>query len=125
MKLSIYAPSPGVTSVPCSYCDAGIDVDCRTASGGVPRNGVHSDRFRAYSRARKFRQMWFAMLNDEPRFGLNAGDIVRCVNYPYDPYDPKVTVLFREEDGFDPECNQYLSDVAFLGFVPRDMEGSS
>lgn len=62
--------------------------------------------------------MWFLLLADDPRFGLEAGDILRCVTYPW---DSKVSVLFREWDGYNPECNQYLHDVAFIGFVPDDM----
>lgn len=80
---------------------------------------THSVRWAASHSAWRTRQMWFALLADDPRFGLAAGDIVRCVNYPH---DTKVTVLFREEDGYRPACNQYRSDVRFLAFVPRDME---
>lgn len=105
-----------VNSVPCTFCGSSPFDECVSALGRI--RPTHRARWDSYRSARMTRQMWFVLLDDDPRFGLSAGDILRCVDYPY---DAKVTVLFREEDGFDPECNQYLSSVAFLGFVSPDM----
>lgn len=58
------------------------------------------------------------LLADDPRFGLNAGDELLVMNYPY---DAKVTVLRRISDGFDPECNQYLSAVEYVRVNEHEM----
>lgn len=125
-------PAPhqlGFVTFDCRHCGAISGEPCRTPSGKPPRftrygyqgHGIHVDRAETYISARRNRQMWFMIVDGDPRFGLEPGDIVRCVKYPY---DSKVTVLFREEDCYDPSCNQYMTDVEFLGFVPRDMEVS-
>jgi len=54
------------------------------------------------------------MLADDPRFGLAAGDVLLAVPYPY---DAKWTCLRRESDGYDPECNQYVSDIEWIGWA--------
>lgn len=119
LRIGAESPTSSATQVPCPYCAAPVHESCRTAAGRELPRKPHDARWRSYASQRKSRQMWFVMLADDPGFRLAAGDIVRAVKYPH---DAKVTVLFREEDGFDPECNQYLSAVGFLGFVPRDME---
>ena len=112
-------PSPtSALIIPCGYCGAPPDQWCVTTTSGLARD-LHRSRWSDLFHAWRNRQMWFVLKRDDERFGLRAGDIVRCVNYPL---DAKVTVLFREEDAYDPECNQYTSEVTFLGFVPRDME---
>ena len=52
----------------------------------------------------------YRLIEDEPRFGLSAGDVLLCEPYWLDP-DTKLTVLARESDGFDPECNVYRCEV--------------
>ena len=54
----------------------------------------------------------YELLKDDPRFGLNKGDILVGETYWLDP--DKVTIHYRESDGFDPECNQYRDDVRFI-----------
>lgn len=49
---------------------------------------------------------------DDERMGLKAGDILVCVPYWLDP--AKLTVLRRESDGWDPECNVYRHQVERL-----------
>lgn len=51
------------------------------------------------------------LLNDDLRFGLKKGDICTAQRYRYDP--DKYSILSRESDGFDPECNQYKEDLAY------------
>lgn len=46
----------------------------------------------------------------DDRFGLKAGDIYWAERYCLDPQH-KVSLLERIPDGFDPECNQYCSEV--------------
>jgi len=58
--------------------------------------------------------MVFELYEDDERFNLSKGDRLLCINYPY---DAKVTVLRRLSDGLDPECNQYMRDVKFIGFA--------
>lgn len=51
------------------------------------------------------------ILKDDPRFGIKAGDVFSAERYRYDPQE-KVTLLHRDGDGYDPQCNQYISEVA-------------
>lgn len=46
---------------------------------------------------------------DDTRFKLKKGDVLRVERYAYDT--GKYTVLERVSDGFDPECNVYASQV--------------
>lgn len=50
---------------------------------------------------------------DDPNFGLKAGDILEVHPYILDPSD-KFTVVRRIHDGFDPSCNVYRSQVERL-----------
>ena len=54
----------------------------------------------------------YRLKGDDERMGLKAGDILVCVPYWLDP--EKLTVLYREGDGFDPECNVYRYQVERL-----------
>lgn len=111
-------PTQVAYAISCGYCAQLAGERCVTTTRRV-RTYTHHERWRAANRDYRTREMWYVLRDDDPRFGLEAGDILRCIQYPY---DAKVTVLFREWDGYNPECNQYLNAVAFLGFVPRDME---
>lgn len=115
--MNILTPVSSAMAISCPFCYVNSGTMCTAPSG--TRKHPHHARWKAADRMCRSREMWFVMCEDDERFGLVAGDIVRCVNYPY---DAKVSVLFREWDGYDPECNQYKHSVAFLGFVPRDME---
>jgi hypothetical protein len=52
------------------------------------------------------------ILKTDGRLGLVAGEIYQAERYRYDPRE-KVSLLSREPDGHDPECNQYTDSVAF------------
>lgn len=51
-------------------------------------------------------------LETDDRLGISAGEIYQAKRYKYDPQE-KVSLLSREPDGYDPECNQYIHNVAF------------
>jgi hypothetical protein len=100
----------GCTEVRCPYCKAEPGVRCTTATGrplARPRI-VHDDRWQAW---RDFlrQPLRYRLLEDDTRFGLAAGDVLVCAPYRYD--GEKLTVLYRESDGFDPQCNVYRPDV--------------
>lgn len=92
--------------------------NCHTAGGKVRRQ-PHIQRWKDYKRRWISEEMVFELRQDDDRFNLSKGDRLLCINYPY---DSKVTVLRRLSDGFDPECNQYMQSVQFIGFA-RDLEG--
>lgn len=117
--MDILTPVSSAMAISCPFCYVPVGECCVAPSG--PREHPHHARWKEANLMCRSREMWFMMREDDERFGLVAGDIVRCINYPY---DAKVSVLFREWDGYDPECNQYVHNVAFLGFVPWDMETS-
>ena len=110
------APPPR-TRVRCPFCLSREGEQCVTASGGVRRD-VHLVRWAALRSAYLSRTSRLRMLHDDLRFGLAAGDVLVCVPYPY---DEKWTVLRRESDGFDPECNQYVSDVEWIGWAGEQL----
>lgn len=49
---------------------------------------------------------------DDKRFKMKKGDVLRVERYRLDPC--KYTVIERVSDGFDPECNVYASQVERL-----------
>ena len=49
---------------------------------------------------------------DDTRFKMKKGDVLRVIRYAYD--NEKYTVLERVSDGYDPECNVYFSQVERL-----------
>ena len=51
------------------------------------------------------------ILESDKRFGIEKDDIFEAKRYQYDPHE-KVSLLRRESDGFDPECNQYNHNIA-------------
>ncbi len=53
------------------------------------------------------------ILETSERLGVKKGEIYNANRYVYDPTE-KVTLLSRESDGYDPKCNQYVDEVAFL-----------
>jgi len=56
-------------------------------------------------------KMKVKLLEDDERFGLKKDDVFEAQRYAYDP--DKITLLKRESDGFDPECNQYKESLAY------------
>lgn len=51
------------------------------------------------------------MLKDDERFKIKKGDIFEAIRYRFDP--DKYSLLRREGDDFDPECNQYKESLAY------------
>ena len=47
------------------------------------------------------------------RLGIKKGEVYEAVRYALDPMS-KVSLLKRVPDGFDPECNAYISEVEIL-----------
>ena len=43
---------------------------------------------------------------------IKEGEVYEARRYQLDPQE-KVTLIGREPDGYDPECNQYINEVAF------------
>lgn len=52
------------------------------------------------------------ILKTDSRLGITKGEIYEASNYRYDP--GKITLDSREGDKYDPGCNQYKSEVAFM-----------
>lgn len=52
----------------------------------------------------------FRLVENDPTFGLNAGDVLRCQRYQYNPYT-KWVVLERVSDGYDPRCTVYRHQI--------------
>ena len=48
----------------------------------------------------------------DERLGVKAGEIYQAERYRYDPHE-KVTLVARQPDGYNPECNQYVHEVDF------------
>lgn len=109
--------------VRCPYCDAEPGMDCTTA-GGNPIRGMRAHASRWVARRFSYRKprRW-TIVADNPDFGLSAGDVVIAEPYWLDP--EKVSVLWRERDGYEPDCNQYRNDVKPIigpdGVVPDDV----
>jgi len=53
------------------------------------------------------------ILETNERLGVKKGEIYNAQRYTYDPQS-KVTLLSRDPDGYNPLCNQYVNEVAFL-----------
>lgn len=96
---------------PCPYCKAAPGEECTTWSGRPLTSGqaCHVTRWDArrslYRRPRRY-----VMRADDPQFQLSEGDVLICEPYWLDPAE-KVCVLYRESDGYVPECNQYRHAV--------------
>lgn len=116
--MNILSPVSSAMAISCPFCYSAPGDKCVKRTSGKPAPFTHARRWEWARWQLQTREMWFVLCKDDERFGLLAGDILRCIAYPY---DSKVSVLFREWDGYDPECNQYMHNVAFLGFVPHDM----
>ena len=52
------------------------------------------------------------ILETDDRLGIKAGEIYSAQRYQYDPHE-KISLMAREPDGYDPECNQYKYEVAY------------
>ncbi len=95
--------------VTCPLCLQSEGEPCRTASGLVRQAGrehaVRWEKLRAeYAQPRRY-----VLKDDDERFGLSAGDVLVCRPYWLD--SAKLTVMYRERDGFDPQCNVYRPSV--------------
>lgn len=117
--LVVLDPISPVYAIHCPHCLRAERQKCLTETGKPRKYVAHVARWDLAMHLIRNREMWHMLRADDSRFGLAAGDIIRTLDYPW---GAKVSVLFRESDGFEPGCNQYLGDVLFLGFVPTDME---
>lgn len=52
------------------------------------------------------------VLKTDERLGIKAGEVYEAQRYRYD--FGKWTLLSRVLDGYDPSCNQYGNEIAFL-----------
>lgn len=102
---------PPVTAFECPWCSVEAGDPCRTPAG---RATFHRTRLQVARDVWREGQWAVRMKRDDPRFGLDAGDLLLVTRYWLDPN--KVTVIRRVSDGFDPECNQYSRDVEFVSF---------
>ena len=55
--------------------------------------------------------MRIKILKTNDRLGVVAGEIYTAKRYHMDPTE-KYDLLGRESDDYDPECTQYISEVA-------------
>ena len=55
--------------------------------------------------------MRIKILRTDERLGVKEGEIYSAERYRYDPHE-KVSLIAREVDGYDPECNQYFDEIA-------------
>jgi hypothetical protein len=101
-------------SVTCPFCGQAPGAQCLTGTGRMV--SVHRQRQIEISRWWRTREFVMRLKEDDPRFKLQAGDLLLCVNYPY---DDKVSVIRRLVDGYDPNCSQYTSDVEFINWYER------
>ena len=105
-------PAP-LQRVGCPTCDAAPAAECVTASGRIVRGG-HAARWDHYFRELRESPSRWRLHKDDERFGLAEGDVLVGRPYWLDP--DKVTVEYRESDGFDPQCNQYRVDIEWIGW---------
>lgn len=101
-------------STPCSYCGARDGAACVPPTGKLARSPhrIRLDDTRSRWRSSLLR---CRIREDDARLGLAAGEVYICQRYPLDP--SKVTALYREPDGHEPEVILYHRDYDFLGFV--------
>lgn len=103
-------PKSFAEDVTCPFCGAAEDTLCVTADDRVRAPGQeHLQRWDALRAAYRLPRR-YVLKDDDPRFGLAAGDVLVCEPYWLDP-GLKLTVLYREADGFDPSCNVYRREV--------------
>lgn len=55
--------------------------------------------------------MRIMILETDENLGIEKGEIYSAKRYRFDPME-KYTLIEREPDGYDPECNQYIDEVA-------------
>ena len=55
--------------------------------------------------------MKIKILETNKRLGVVAGEVYQAKRYHMDPTE-KYELLGREPDGHDPECSQYINEVA-------------
>lgn len=52
------------------------------------------------------------ILRTDERLGVKAGEVYEAKRYKYAPTE-KMELIGREGDGYNPQCNQYMSELAF------------
>lgn len=55
--------------------------------------------------------MRIKILKTDERLRVIAGEVYEAKRYKYDP-QCKYELIGRADDGYDPECNQYIEEVA-------------
>lgn len=61
----------------------------------------------------KEKYMKVKILETDERLGVTAGEIYEAKRYFFDPTE-KLTLISRIPDGYDPMCNMYTHEVAYL-----------
>lgn len=114
-KVGVKTGTPFALRAKCPQCGSRVRQYCRTRSGEILRTSPHQRRIQAVRKVTTVRTSRLLILEDDPRFGLEAGDIVTAHPYGFD--SAKWTVIAREADGFDPECNVYGNNTEWLGWA--------
>jgi hypothetical protein len=107
---------PPLTRVTCPTCRAPQGSRCSTTTTRLPVPDGHRPRWDRYHRETRERLSRWLLLEDDEQFGLRAGDVLIGRPYWLDP-GMKITVEYREGDGFDPSCNQYYRAVRWIGWA--------
>ncbi|MEU2418847.1 hypothetical protein ABZ546_13805 [Brachybacterium paraconglomeratum] len=104
---------PGIYDVRCPYCAAIADQVCATASGKpCHRHDPHQARWDLLRRETLRTPFVVRIKRTDERLGVRAGEEYAAIRYWLDP--GKVTLLRRIPDGYDPSCNQYITDAKFV-----------
>jgi hypothetical protein len=56
----------------------------------------------------------YRLKEDDPRFGLQAGDVLVCEPMHWAWASEKIAVKHRQRDGYDPGCSQYRHQVEYV-----------
>ncbi|NWN87094.1 MAG: hypothetical protein HLX51_00905 [Micrococcaceae bacterium] len=108
---------PTVLDVSYRWCNAERGNRCTRIPSGDIAPQPHSRRFIELSAAMSNGTEFIVkMLHDDDHIGVKAGEEYAAIRYWLDP-SSKVTLLRRISDGWNPECNQYLHAVDFVGWV--------
>ena len=58
------------------------------------------------------------ILKTDKSLGIKKGERYHAIRYFLDPSE-KVTLLGRVPDGYNPNCNQYRSEIKFINSNPK------
>ena len=90
-----------------------FEVDADT---GKDAKKIAAQKRRDHERARATAtvESIYRLRNDDPRFGLKAGDMLVCESMHWAWAPEKIAVKHRLADGYEPECSQYRGDVEYV-----------